>query len=214
MFGCAAPAAAAHAYVFDFGQNMAGFARMTSAAALPAGTTVTLRYGEVLKADGSVSQPWGSGAGINQANQTDRYTFRGEAGESWTPSFTYHGFRYVQVEGLPTAPDASLLTALFVRTAMARSGRVAFGPGGEGAYPHDILNEIQAAIVITQASNVHAHPTDCPQREKRGWTGDSQVTSGQASLNFDTAAMYATWLQAPPARVELATSCSARPVAC
>ena len=86
-----------------------------------------------------------------------------DGGETFTPSFTYHGFRYVQVEGLPESyvPDHTFLTALFVRTAMPRSGRVEFGER------YSILNQIQAAIVQTQASNVHAHPTDCPQREKR-----------------------------------------------
>ena len=126
---------------------------------LPAGTVVTLRYGEVLNPDGSVSQPWGSGAGINQANQTDQYIARGVDGETFTPSFTYHGFRFVQVEGLPAGvvPGRPFLTALFVRTAMPRSGRVEFGDR------YSILNQIQAAIVQTQASNVHSHPTDCPQ---------------------------------------------------
>jgi len=180
------------AYVFDFGNNMAGFARMVAPAQpLPAGTVVTLRYGEVLGVDGSVSQPWGDGAGINHANQTDQYTARGVGGETFTPSFTYHGFRFVQVEGLPAGvvPGRAFLTALFVRTAMPRAGRVEFGER------YAVLNQIQAAVVQTQASNVHAHPTDCPQREKRGWTGDGQVTSGQCSLNFDSVAMYATWLQ-------------------
>jgi alpha-L-rhamnosidase len=189
-------------YVFDFGNNMAGFARMQTAVALPPGTVVTLKYGEVLTSSGSVSLPWGDGPGINQANQTDQYTFRGEAGESFTPSFTYHGFRYVQVDGLPdgVAVDARFLTALFVRTAIRRSGDVHFGPRPHAAdaaagYPFAILNEIQAAVVQTQASNVHSHPTDCPQREKRGWTGDGQVTSGQCALNFDATATYAQWLQ-------------------
>ena len=194
----------ARPFVFDFGNNMAGFTRMRSATGLPPGTIATLKYGEVLNKDGSVSQPWGHGPGINQANQTDRYTFRGEPGETFTPSFTYHGFRYVQVEGLPgdIVPTASFLTALFVRTAIPRSGHVEFG-GARGAaqhpagstYRYQILNEIQRAIVQTQASNVHSHPTDCPQREKRGWTGDGQVTAGQCALNFDSGAMYATWLQ-------------------
>lgn len=187
--------------VFDFGNNMAGFARMRTAVALPPGTVVTLKYGEVLKSDGSVSLPWGDGPGINNANQTDQYTFRGEAeGEEFTPSFTYHGFRYVQVDGLPASfeVDSSFLTALFVRTAIARSGDVHFGPAppnNASSYRFGILNEIQSAIVQTQKSNVHSHPTDCPQREKRGWTGDGQVTSGTCALNFDAVAMYSTWLQ-------------------
>ena len=57
------------------------------------------------------------------------------------------------------------------------------------------LNSIQKAIVQTQLSNLHFHPTDCPQREKRGWTGDAQFTSRQASLNFDMTLLYRNWLQ-------------------
>ena len=202
------------AFVFDFGVNMAGFACLVLHEVVPAGTALTLKYGEVLHKNGTVSLPWGSGPGINQANQTDRYYARGQAGEVFTPAFTYHGYRYVQLEGLPesivpvgTLPNTTLLTltALLVRTAMAHTGAVRFGQstlpnalgGAAGAERHEyeILNEIQAAIVATQQSNVHSHPTDCPQREKRGWTGDAQVTSGAASLNFDTEAMYAQWLQ-------------------
>ena len=126
--------------------------------------------------------------GINCANQTDELVLRGDAaGEAYTPTFTYHGFRYVQIEGWPDAappPDASSLTALFVHSAVKKTGSVVFNESLA------ILNGIQTAYIFTQLSNMHSHPTDCPTREKRGWTGDSQLTSGGAALNFDALAFY------------------------
>lgn len=126
--------------------------------------------------------------GINCANQTDEFTLAGLGkDEVFTPRFTYHGFRYVQVEGLVAEPDNDTLVALFIHSDIPKRGNVHFGM--------DILNRIQSMYEYTQLSNVHFHPTDCPQREKRGWTGDAQVTAGGATLNFDTSSFYAQWLQ-------------------
>jgi hypothetical protein len=186
-------------WVFDMGYNMAGFAKLElPRAALIDGTPVSLKYGEVLKGDGSVDMAWCGGqegaactcAGINCANQTDTFFpappahAADDAPVTYTPSFTYHGFRFVQVEGLADAfvPTAQALTGLFVFSAVKSTGRVNFS--------HPVLDGVQAAIVQTQKSNLHFHPTDCPQREKRGWTGDAQFTSRQASLNLDMRQLY------------------------
>ena len=97
--------------------------------------------------------------------------------------------RYVQVEGLAETytPTAADLTGLFVHSAVRRTGNVSFA--------HPVLDGVQKAIVQTQLSNLHFHPTDCPTREKRGWTGDAQFTSRQASLNLDMRQLYGNWLQ-------------------
>jgi hypothetical protein len=188
-------------WVFDMGDNMAGFATLTlPRSALVVDQPVTLKYAEVLKGDGSVDMAWcAEGAackcsGINCANQTDTFlpapaAHSADTSVTYTPSFTYHGFRYVQVEGLahsytPTAED---LTGLFVHSAVRTTGNVNFN--------HTVLDGVQRAIVQTQKSNLHFHPTDCPQREKRGWTGDAQFTSRQASLNLDMRQLYGNWLQ-------------------
>mmetsp|Transcript_19634 Transcript_19634/g.52347 ORF Transcript_19634/g.52347 Transcript_19634/m.52347 type:complete len:977 (-) Transcript_19634:139-3069(-) len=187
-------------YVFDFGQNMAGFATLR-AQSLARGTHITLKYAEVLLPSGRVNMAFCSGEGsdcvcgdhqANCANQTDMYIARGGEEEVFTPHFTYHGYRYVQMEGLPReyVVGAGLLTAHFVHSNVSTSGHVHFAnPAVE------ILNQIQTAIRYTQLSNLHHHPTDCPQREKRGWMGDAQITSAEASLNFDTTALYEHWLQ-------------------
>lgn len=143
-------------HVFDFGHNIAGFATLQwgKDRHVPAGTVVTLAYGEVLNPDGTVNQPWGTGPGINQANQTDQYTASGDPeGETWTPLFTYHGFRYVGVAGLPFDPDTTLLNAAFVHTLMPRTGRVHFNA------TYDILNGIQDAILFTQVLPKSKLPT-------------------------------------------------------
>lgn len=188
-------------WVFDMGENMAGFATLKLLrSALVVNQSVSLKYAEVLKADGSVDMAWcAEGAackcsGINCANQTDTFyparpTDDGDTWVTYTPTFTYHGFRYVQVEGLadnykPTSED---LTGLFVHSAVKVTGNVSFS--------HPVLDGVQKAIVQTQLSNLHFHPTDCPQREKRGWTGDAQFTSRQASLNLDMRQLYGNWLQ-------------------
>ena len=95
----------------------------------------------------------------------------------------------MQLEGLAETytPTAADLTGLFVHSAVKRTGNVTFS--------HPVLDGIQKAIVQTQLSNLHFHPTDCPQREKRGWTGDAQFTSRQASLNLDMRQLYGNWLQ-------------------
>ena len=188
---------ASHPWVFDFGQNMAGFATLNVSGLAP-GTEITLRYGEVLNKDGSVDMAWcaspcnvGPGGG-NSANQTDKFIAKGGSEpEVYTPRFTYHGYRYVQVEGLTSKPTAETLTGHFVHTNVTKDGHVEFKNESM-----QILNGIQKAIVYTQLSNYYHHPTDCPQREKRGWMGDSQITSAEASLNFDTTAFYTNWIQA------------------
>lgn len=155
----------AQTYVFDFGQNMAGFATLNVTGVAP-GTEITLRYGEVLNKDGSVKMAWcgepcnvGPGS-FNTANQTDKYIAKGgPEPEVFTPHFTYHGYRYVQVEGLPTKPDTGVLTGHFVHTNVTKDGHVEFKKPSM-----QILNGIQKAIVYTQLSNFYHHPTDCPQR--------------------------------------------------
>jgi hypothetical protein len=160
-------------YVFDFGDNMAGFATLRlPRSAFSANQSVSLKYAEVLETDGSVHMAWcAEGAackcsGINCANQTDTFypapptttSDNDDDTVTYTPSFTYHGFRYVQIEGLAKAytPTVSDLTGLFIHSAVQRTGNVSFS--------HPVLDGVQKAIVQTQLSNLYFHPTDCPQR--------------------------------------------------
>ena len=149
----------------------AGFATLRLAQQLPAGTRLTLRFTEITHANGSVFNTYcGNGCATppyldemagNQANQTDVYITKGVAGEVYTPFSTYHGFRYVSIEGLPMdyLPDNSTLTSHFVHSDTKVQGNLHFKNESM-----DILNKIQTAILYTQRSNFHTIPTDCCQR--------------------------------------------------
>jgi len=191
------------AYVFDLGQNIAGVVRIGDVGQLPAGTSLTLRHSEILNKDGTVQNSYcawpcpqncGQGDGGNCANQTDVYIASGQAGAnvSWSPTHTYHGFRYVQIEGWPSvlpAPKTDLLTGLFFHSGVTEVGNVHFKNSSM-----EILNQLQKAIQLTQLSNLMSLPTDCPQREKRGWMGDAQWTAGEASLNFNMSSFYTNFV--------------------
>ena len=102
--------------IFDFGQNLVGWARLRVRG--PAGATVTLRHGEVLDQGGNLYT-----ANLRGARQTDAYVLRGGGEEVFEPHFTFHGFRYVAVSGYPGTPGKDALTAIVVHADMAPTGR-------------------------------------------------------------------------------------------
>ena len=174
--------------VFDLGQNLAGLPRLTVTG--PAGTVVRLRCGERLHPDGTVDM-----ADIAQhirdktlqkEFQCDAYTLKGGGPETYEPRFTYHGFQYVQLEGLPDGATASV-EADVVRTA--------FEPGGSFTCSDPMLNKIEHAAEWAYASNFVGIPTDCPHREKNGWTGDAQLAVAMGLEHFRGEAAYTQWIQ-------------------
>lgn len=167
-------------YVFDVGQNLAGWARLTVNG--PAGACVRLRFAESVYEDGSVNQE-----NLRAALATDTYILRGEGKEGWEPRFTYHGFRYVQVENLPSPPGDDTIQIQVVRSALDRAG--AFESD------HDLVNKISDAVYWTEASNVHGVPTDCPQRNERmGWLNDMAARSEELVHTFDVSRFGPKWL--------------------
>jgi alpha-L-rhamnosidase len=171
--------------VVDFGQNLVGVVRLRAAA--PAGATVTLRTAEVLQDGELYTRP------LREARSTDRYTFAGrEDGEEWEPRFTFHGFRYAQVDGWPGDLDADVasgaLVARVLHTDLERTGW--FGSSDP------LLDKLHENIVWGMRGNFVDIPTDCPQRDERlGWTGDIQVFAPTASTLFDCSGMLAGWLR-------------------
>ena len=167
-------------WVFDLGQNMVGWCRLTTSG--PAGTTITLRHAEVLNPDGTVYT-----ANLRGAAQTDRFILRGEGQETFEPRFTYHGFRYVEVTGLPSPPTRDSVV-----------GRVAHSAAREvGVFEcsEPLLNKLWQNILWTQRANLHSTPTDCPQRDERcGWMGDILAFAPTACFNMDMAAFFTKWL--------------------
>jgi alpha-L-rhamnosidase len=166
--------------VLDMGQNMVGWIRFRLSA--PAGTTITLRHAEVLDKTGNFYT-----ANLRSAQQTIRYTAKGQGTETFQPHFTFQGFRYVSVGGWPGEVNPEDFTGIVVHSAISRTGTF------ETSNP--LLNQLQHNIIWGQKGNFLDVPTDCPQRDERlGWTGDAQVFARTASFNHDTAAFYTKWL--------------------
>lgn len=179
-------------WIFDLGQNMIGRVRLKVRG--DAGTTVVLRHAEVLNADGSLYT-----TNLRSAKQTDSYTLKGGAEEVFEPRFTFHGFRYVELSGLPGTPTRDTVTGIVLHSDTPPTGTF------ESSDP--LLNQLQHNIQWGQKGNFLDVPTDCPQRDERlGWTGDAQVFVQTATFNADVAGFFAKWLtdvrQAQTARGE------------
>jgi alpha-L-rhamnosidase len=172
-------------FVYDLGQNLAGVAEITLRG--PAGTVVELKYGEKLNPDGTLNQDELKMFAKTGDFQTDRYTLKGRGTEVWRPRFVYHGFQYVQVTGLPGTPTLKNLRALAMNAAFETSGQFECSK--------DLLNKIQHNTLWSARANFYSFPTDCPQREKNGWTGDAHLAAEACLYNFDMAANYTKWLE-------------------
>ena len=169
------------AYVFDFGQNMAGVCRLRVRGRR--GQKVVLKFAEMLNADGTVYRD-----NLRTARATDTYICRGGGVEEWTPRFTFHGFRYVEVTGLESKPSPALLTALVLHSDME--------PTGTFRCSDPLLNRLNLNTRWGLRGNFLDLPTDCPQRDERlGWTGDAQVFIGTASLHYNVRRFFRKWLQ-------------------
>ena len=173
-------------YVFDLGQNIAGWCRLKLRA--DAGTTLTLLHNEVLNKDGTVYMDNLHAGHLSQGDrQIVRYTCRGGGEEIYEPRFTYMGFRYVEVRGLTAKPPADLLTARVFHTG--------FRPTGSFTCSSDLLNRLVLNIQWSQRANMMGIPTDCCQRDERcGYTGDMNFFMPAAIYNFDVAAFFNKWL--------------------
>jgi alpha-L-rhamnosidase len=175
-------------YVVDFGQNFAGFPRLHVKG--PAGTVLSMKCGERLAKDGTVDQAAVAMHMIRttppQSFQTNRYTLKGGGQETYEPRFTYQGFQYVEVTGFPGKLTEKNLEGLFVHTDVARVG--------EFECSNPLLNKILESARWAYLSNLESIFTDCPHREKNGWTGDAQLASEQGLYNYDGATVYRKWL--------------------
>ena len=182
-------------FVYDLGQSISGWARITAEG--PAGTEIVLRYGERLAADGSLERAAIERFVRSGEFQTDRYTMKGECKETWEPRFTYHGFRYVEVTGFPGTPTLDNLVVALGGPAnlVGRVVHTDLEQRGVFECSNETLNSVQRCARWSTLTNYHGMPTDCPHREKNGWTGDAQVSAEQVLLNFDPATAYAKWLR-------------------
>jgi alpha-L-rhamnosidase len=167
-------------YIFDIGQNMVGWVRVTATG--PAGAQLKMRHAETLRPDGSLYTD-----NLRTARATDVYTMKGGgAAETYEPRFVYHGFRYVEVT---TSPGVSKPVI---------EGRVVYDDMRQIAdfeTSNPLLNQIHKNIVWGAKGNYHSLPTDCPQRDERmGWLGDRAASSRGEMFLFDNAALYDKWM--------------------
>ena len=166
-------------HLFDIGQNMVGRIRLKVSG--PKGATVRMRFAEVLNPDGSLYL-----TNLRSARCTDYYTLKGEGEEIYESRFTFHGFRYVDIKGLPAAPTKDAITGIVLHSDTP--------PTGEFSCSDPLVNQLQSNIQWGQRGNFLEVPTDCPQRDERlGWTGDAQVFIRTAAFNMDVASFFTKW---------------------
>jgi alpha-L-rhamnosidase len=181
-------------YIYDLGQNFAGVARLRVRGA--AGSSVRMRYGELLHQDGTlddrstiachIMEGWyvrhRPGAPLN-ANQTDTYILKGRGEEVYNSRFTFHGFRYVEVTGFPGKPTLESLEGLRMNSDLEQVGKFECSDS--------LLNRIQQNTCWTFLSNVFSIESDCPGREKFGYGGDIVAASEAYMLNYNMSDFYA-----------------------
>jgi len=176
-------------HVVDFGQNINGWVRLGDLG--PAGTKITITHGEWLDSDGDVTQDNVRDSAFEPqraeplAFQTDVVVSAGD-GDVFEPRHSTKGFRYVRVEGHPGPLDPASITGVVVHTDLARVG------GFECS--DERLNRLHRAAVWSFRGNACEIPTDCPTRERSGWTGDWQIYVGTAAHLFDVFDFSAKWL--------------------
>jgi alpha-L-rhamnosidase len=171
-------------YVFDLGKNIAGFGRLRIEA--PAGTEIKLRYSERLLKDGTVDEQDVAQHVAGGLVQTDIYICKGGEVEIWNPSFVYYGFQYIEVSGLPSKPTKQTITGMRIHTA--------FKTAGTFQCSNELFNKIQQNALSSYQSNFMGYPTDCPQREKNGWTGDAHLAAEMGLYNFKAENGYTKWM--------------------
>jgi alpha-L-rhamnosidase len=170
------PANAAHPVIYDMGQNMVGNVRIHVHG--PRGIVVRLRYAERLNPDGSIYTE-----NLRNADATDTYALSGDGDETWTPAFTFHGFRYVELSYLganpPTPPTLATIEGLVFNSLPAK-------PSVRLTSSSETLNKMNELGAWGQRGNFVSIPTDCPQRDERlGWMGDAGVFWRTGTYNFD-----------------------------
>lgn len=167
--------------IVDFGQVVSGWGRLSVSGLR--GDEITLRYAEHLAPDGTLDVE-----SNRTAQATDRYVIAGTERETWEPSFTFHGFRYIEVTGWPGTMQLGDLRAVVVHTDMDRTGWF------ECSDP--LINRWHENALWSMRGNFVGIPTDCPQRDERmGWTGDLNAFTPVATFLYDVKDVLRSWLR-------------------
>ncbi len=176
-------------YLYDLGQNIPGSWRLKVRG--EAGTTVRIRAAETLN-DSLFPEPLEPGDKLStrhpyHANVWTTYTLNGEGMEIYEPRFFYTGFRYIEVTVDPPGQIQTMEVAgRVIHSSLERNGKFVTSDS--------LLHRIHRATIWSQIGNTHSYPTDCPQREKGGYTGDGQVIAETSIHDFHMPAFYTKWL--------------------
>jgi alpha-L-rhamnosidase len=177
-------------YVFDLGRNIAGVSQITLNG--DSNTVVKLIHAERLSKNGYPDQSnvdyfLDTLTKSYDPYATDIYILNGKGEETFMPHFNYKGFQYVEVKSNKAIKlTKESLVGYFMHSDVA--------PVGTINSSSDLINKIWAATNASYLSNLEGYPTDCPQREKNGWTGDAQIASETGLYNFDSITIYEKWL--------------------
>jgi alpha-L-rhamnosidase len=176
-------------FIVDMGENFSGHTQLRVKGA--SGHAITMRYAEVLNADGTLNgtpiDHFMEATEPRQPFQQDTYICKGSGDtEVWEQRFSWSGFRYVEVRNFPGRPTPENFRGRFAHTDLATAG--------DFACSDEIANLVQRATRRSFWSNAQSYPTDCPQREKNGWTGDAGLAVEAGLTNFQAAAFYRKWL--------------------
>jgi len=165
----------------DFGQNLVGHVVLKARG--KAGDRIVISHAEVLDKEGNFYTE-----NLRSAKATDTFILKGGGEETFEPRFTFHGFRYIRIEGYPGKIKTDDLQAVALYSDMSRTGSFQCS--------NPLINQLQHNIQWGQRGNFLDVPTDCPQRDERlGWTGDAQVFSRTAAYNMGVHNFFSKWLK-------------------
>lgn len=178
-------------YIVDMGVNFTGTYRIKLSGRL--GDTITFRFGERIYEDGKLNpmttvagqikrKGVGGPGAPDIAWQTDNYIVGDNPGDWFSPDFTYHTYRYMEISGLKYKPDKSDIVGLFMHSNVSN--------GNSFYCSSELLNDIQEAVLRTFRANLVSVQSDCPAREKFAYGGDLNATSESFIYNFDMQDFY------------------------
>ena len=172
--------------LFDVGTNIAGRSQLTVHGAIAPGTVIRVLHGEHIGHDGHIdttnlTMPYDHG----RERQLVEYVSSGQPDQTYVPWFTYFGFRYVEVTGLPNDADVTV-TAQSLHTDLAPSGSI--------TTDSPTIDRLLRVARRTLLNNVHGVPEDCPTREQAAWTGDTASVAEYELAAFDSAGFLDKWI--------------------
>ncbi|GIZ09491.1 alpha-rhamnosidase [Flavobacterium sp. UMI-01] len=172
-------------WIVDFGQNIAGWVKIKVKGTK--GQLIEITTTEALTQNGKDIFPGSTDGGANGMRQVYKYICKGEGLETWEPQFSYHGFRYAELKGITTKPDAAMIQAVLVATDIQEKGSFSCS--------EPLFNKMHSISKWTIVDNIHGIPEDCPHREKCGWLGDAHAFCEYALYNYDMENFYKKYME-------------------